>query len=43
MNVHSGLPSNADSVAGFDRTIPLAVEALERRARLMWEASSENG
>jgi hypothetical protein len=26
-------PSNADSVAGFDRTIPLAVEALEHRAR----------
>jgi hypothetical protein len=26
-------PSNADSAAGFDRTIPLAVEALEARAR----------
>lgn len=26
-------PSNADSVAGFDSTIPLAVEALEHRAR----------
>lgn len=26
-------PTNADSVAGFDSTIPLAVEALEHRAR----------
>lgn len=26
-------PTNAQSVAGFDRTIPLAVEALEARAR----------
>ena len=33
MNVQSGPPSNADSVAGFDRTIPLAVDALEQRAR----------
>ena len=33
MSSPSQPPSNADSVAGFDRTIPLAVEALERRAR----------
>ena len=29
----SDSPPNADSVAGFDRTIPLAVEVLEHRAR----------
>lgn len=33
MSSPSQPPSNADSVAGFDRTIPLAVEALEHRAR----------
>lgn len=33
MSTPSEPPSNADSVAGFDHTIPLAVEALEQRAR----------
>ena len=33
MTTPSQPPSNADSIAGFDRTIPLAVEALEHRAR----------
>ena len=33
MSIPTDPPSNADSVAGFDRTIPLAVAALEHRAR----------
>lgn len=33
MSTASQPPSNTDSIAGFDRTIPLAVEALEHRAR----------
>lgn len=33
MSTPSQPPSNADIVAGFDHTIPLAVEALEHRAR----------
>lgn len=33
MTASSNPSTNAESVAGFDHTIPLAVEALERRAR----------